>query len=464
MALDYFYDAQLRKYIQQVIRAFSGFQVAFGKNPDGTVKFRVVPVLWASRDRQVGAIIGNNSENTVLSTPQMSVYMTSLEMLPERRQAPNYVDYRQVVEREVNKLDNKYMETRGLSYTVERLMPVPYLMTIQLDIWTTNENQKQQIMEQILVLFNPSIDLQSNTNALDWSALTTMELKNINWSSRGIPIGTSTELEISTLTFELPVWINPPSKVTRQRIIEQIITNITHLDKETEELNKDADIASIDWARGDLLTREITTPGNHCISVDGNIITLLNEYTGEFDSKGNPYSFVYLFDEYYDRYRPGISKIRLLTSEDLDDRDSDIIGTIQIDEAEPNKIYFSIDPTTLPQNTIPAINGVIDPHKSWVPVNGEPVDNPIPNPVIGTRYLIINHIVPNTRWGMLSAKPNDIIEYIGSGMWTLAFDSDTETKQIVLNKKTGQQLSWTGKEWIITIDGVYRPGMWRVSL
>lgn len=464
MALDYFYDEQFKNYILQVVRAFSGFQVAFGKNADGTTKFRVVPVIWASRDRQVGAIIGNNSENTTMSTPQMSAFMTNLEMLSERRQAPNHVDYRHVVEREVNKLDNKYMETRGLSYTVERLMPVPFKMTIQLDIWTTNEQQKHQIMEQLLVLFNPSIDIQSNTNALDWTALTTMELKNINWSSRGIPIGTSTEIEISSLTFELPVFLNPPSKVTRQRIIEQIITNISHLDAETREINKDADIASVDWARGDLLTREITTPGNHCIGVDGNIVTLLGEYAGEFDDKGDPYSFVYLFDEYYDRYRPGISKLMLKTNEDLDDRDSDIVGVMEIDQDEPNKIYFTIDPTTLPQNTIPAINGVIDPHKSWVPVNGEPVDNPIPNPVIGTRYLIINHISPGTRWGNLSAKPNDIIEYIGGGMWSLAFDSDSPVKQIVLNKKTGKQLTWNGKDWHITIDGVYQPGMWRIAL
>jgi hypothetical protein len=39
---------------------------------------------------------------------------------------------------------------------------------MQVDIWSTNEEMKLQILEQILVLFNPAIDFQKNENPFDW--------------------------------------------------------------------------------------------------------------------------------------------------------------------------------------------------------------------------------------------------------------------------------------------------------
>lgn len=471
MALDYFYDGQMRQYIVQIIRAFSGFQVTFGKNEDGTPKFRVVPVLWATQDRQVAAIINNNSENTALSAPQMSCFITQMEIASDRRQAPNHVDTRHVVEREIDTISNKYLETRGKSYTVERFMPVPYNLTIQLDIWTTNQTQKQQILEQLLVLFNPSIDLQANVNALDWTSLTSMELKTIMWTSRSIPIGTSTELEISSLTFALPIWLNPPAKVQRQRIIEQIITNITSMDSIDIDANLDPDAAAQNWSRGDVMQRSIVTPGNHCIRVEGNTITLLGANGSPYDSEGKPYSFFYLFDEYYDRYVPGVSRLRLKTNDNLDDVESDIVGVIQIDEEEPNKIHFTVDVTTLPSNTLPAIDGIIDPLVSWPvgPTTTLAPKNPMPPLIVGQRYMIINDIgSPGNKtvaWGEFHAQANDIIEYLGNNLWAVAFDaSETKTQHTLLNKKSGKQITWLNGQWVVTLAGVYQPGMWRVAL
>ena len=41
-------------------------------------------------------------------------------------------------------------------------MPVPYLLNMQVDVWTSNTDQKLQLMEQILVLFNPALEIQHN--------------------------------------------------------------------------------------------------------------------------------------------------------------------------------------------------------------------------------------------------------------------------------------------------------------
>lgn len=460
MALDYFYDGQFRAYIVQVIRIFSGFQYSVGKNEDGTPKLRTVPTTFASQDKMVASIIRNNSENTILSTPQITCYMTGVEPMANRRQAPNHVDTRSVHEREIDKINNKYTSERGKSYTLERFMPVPYDLTFNVDIWTSNESQKQQLMEQILVLFNPGLDLQTSTNALDWTALSTIELQSIVWSSRGIPIGSSEAIDIATLTFRLPAWLNPPAKVTRLRVIEQIITNVSALDDAEIAKNLDFDGSAIDWARGDILARSIVTPGDHSVLVDGDKITLLGANTLPLNGLNETWNWINLF-ELYEKYRPGISQLRLKTNTDMDDHESDVIGTIDIDQDNPSILYWTVDPTTLPLNNLPAINGVIDPHHVW-PGN---TLNPLPAPVFGDRYMILNDITNNTTWGGFHAKANDIIEYAPDGTWFVAFNAAEMTDTFtLLNKRTGKQLSWVDGEWIITLSGKYAPGMWRIAL
>lgn len=460
MALDYFYDGQFRAYIVQVIRALSGFQYQYGTNTDGTPKLRTVPVTWAPQDKQVASIIKNNSENTVLSTPQISVFITNIDIPAERRQVPNHVSTLNVHEREIDTTSNKYTQLRGKSYTVERFMPVAYDLTFQVDIWTSNFNQKCELLEQIMVLFNPGIDLQTSTNALDWTALTTMSLQSVTWSTRGIPVGLSTDIDLATMTLKIPAWINPPAKVQRQRIIEQIITNISALDHSEVELNKDFDRSAVDWARGDVFQRAIVTPGDHHVEVNGDIIRLLGEDTKPLNNLNEPWNWINLF-ELYGKYRPGISQIRLKTNDDMDDHDSDVVGTIEVDNEDPSLLYFNIDIATLPLNNLPPISGVIDPHKTWP---GNTV-NPLPAPTVGDRYMILNNIAPNTTWGTFGANANDIIEYDATGQWVIAFDSEEMTNSFtLLNSRTGKQLSWRNRQWVVTLAGDYGPGYWRIAL
>ena len=48
---------------------------------------------------------------------------------------------------------------------------------------------------------------------------------------RAIPSGVDDIIDISTLTFTMPVLINPPAKVTKQTIIHTIIDNINDTDE-----------------------------------------------------------------------------------------------------------------------------------------------------------------------------------------------------------------------------------------
>jgi hypothetical protein len=92
-------------------------------------------------------------------------------------------------------------------------MPTPYKLKANVDIWASSTDQKLQLIEQICVWFNPTLELQTTDNFVDWTSITTLELENINWTNRTVPIGLESEIDIATLSFIIPIYISPPAKV-----------------------------------------------------------------------------------------------------------------------------------------------------------------------------------------------------------------------------------------------------------
>lgn len=256
--MDYFYAGQLRQYRLQFIRAFSNFYVNFGT--DDAPDLRRVPCRYGDVSRIAASVIQGNSENKILSTPFISCMITGLAMSAGRRQDPSLVEKVQVNERLYDEEIQRYTQDQGQKYTVERYMPVPYDLTMQVDIWTSNLNQKEQLIEQIFMLYNPAIDFQTSTNPLDWTFLSYIEMQDsITWSSRSIPVGTDNPIDVLTVSFKIPIWINPPAKVKRQSIIQQIVTNIIQGTKDPSDW---------EWTEYEFLSRTITTPGNYSISLN----------------------------------------------------------------------------------------------------------------------------------------------------------------------------------------------------
>ena len=84
-AVPYFYDKQLRKYIQQFIRIFAGFQVAMHTNNEGNIVYQTVPVRYGDVSRMAAHIVRENSENMLQTTPFISCHVTGLEVAPQSR-------------------------------------------------------------------------------------------------------------------------------------------------------------------------------------------------------------------------------------------------------------------------------------------------------------------------------------------------------------------------------------------
>ena len=219
--MQFFYDGQIRRYLTQIVRAFSNFSYQ-----DGDGDLRVVPVMYGDITRQVANIIRDNSENKLPSAPRMGVYITGLQMDRARLSDSSFVSKINLREREFDNVANEYGTQQAKGYTVERLHPTPYTLSVNIDVWSTSTDQKLQILEQIFMLFNPDLEFQTTDNYIDWTSLSVLYLENINFSSRTIPMGTESEIDVATLSFTAPIYISPPVKVKKLGIITDIITSI----------------------------------------------------------------------------------------------------------------------------------------------------------------------------------------------------------------------------------------------
>src|SRR6056300_864351 len=230
--MQHFYDGQIRRYITQIVRLMSNFSYK-----DGSGSLTEVPVMYGDITRQVGHILRDNSENKIPSAPRMAVYVTGLEMDTTRLGDSSYVNKLNIRERAYDADGKEYLNKEGKKYTVERLMPTPYTLSVNVDIWSTNTDQKLQIMEQILMLFNPSLEIQTTDNYVDWTSLSVVNLENLTFSSRSVPVGVDSEIDVATMTFNTPIYISPPVKVKRLGVITQVVQSIFNETKGTIDLD-----------------------------------------------------------------------------------------------------------------------------------------------------------------------------------------------------------------------------------
>lgn len=443
--LDYWYDEQIKRYLIQIIRVFSNFQVK--ENTKSGANYNRVPARYGDSSRLVAHLLRNNSENILNNAPQIAVSIQSIQPARDRTAEPFLVDTQQVAERDFDTTNNTYTSEQGNLYTTQRYMPVPYNMTVQVDIWTTNTDTKLQLLEQIFVLFNPSIQLQSNSNPLDWTSVFEIELTDIAWSSRGIPAGVDETLDIATLTFSVPIWISPPAKVKRQTIIQQIVADI-------HKINNIAGLG-YDQAYADFFgniaedAQTVITPGDYRLLVSGATATLISP-TGAasiwqdiIEMKGE---------------LTVTSLLKLNISNDIDSDDALIIGSVSANPLDVTSLIFNLDTDTLPSNTLTDVTKIIDPTSSN-PGSG------LDAAVLGQRYLITESISASgyPSWNV-DANENDIIQYDGAA-WNVVFNSSAVTStQYVTNNFTSKQFKWTGSSWISSYEGEYNPGYWRLVL
>ena len=469
--MQFFYDGQIRRYITQIIRLMSNFSY---KDGDGGLK--TIPVMYGDITRQVGHIIRDNSENKIPSVPRMGVYVTNVEMDRTRLSDSSFVSKIHIRERAYDANNNEYLNTQGKNVTVERLMPTPYTLSLNVDIWTSNTEQKLQILEQIMMLFNPSLEIQTTDNYVDWTSLSVVELANINFSSRTIPLGTETEVDVATLGFTTPIYISPPTKVKKLGVITHIITSIFNeqsgnidLSQTMPELKayQDGYENSIKLNdKGRAIRKDTdavlgTTGINYDIYVLGSVAQIIHKgsigglvWNGNIDTIPN--------------FKNGLSKIYL----NREGIDAQVVGTVAINESNPYQLLIDWDEDTIPTDTVIVGPGTTSGSVDFIvdPTKFDPKDVK----QMGKRLLLLKGIGSSDNvdgadaWKGdsnidLVAGENDIVEWNGTN-WQVIFDASTTTDLThITNLNTGVQYKWNGTEWLLSFEGEYRKGTWKIS-
>jgi hypothetical protein len=462
----FFYDEQIRRFLLQFTRICSNFQVEYGREEGSEAAALLrVPVRYGDASRNAQTIIQENSRNSMPSSPLMTFYVSSLDYDRPRMQEPYHVNKIAVRQRTYDDVTDTYETTQGNAFTIERLMPVPYKLGITLDIWTSNTNQKMQLLEQMLTLFNPSLEIQSTDNFIDWTSLSVVELDSVTWTSRTIPMGTENPIDIATLKFSLPIWISSPAKVKKLGVVERVIASVYDAQGDLNNAVTNNDLL--------LGTRQVITPYNYAAVVIGNQVQCLQQRSTASQPSNQDLMPTTIDPDsnllwpaiigVYGTLRPGISELHL-----MQDDGTEVVGQITVDPNDARFLIFDLDIDTRPQNTMPPVDKVIDPLIS-APGYG------LPPAALGQRYLLTDatgaagNQYPAIAWlgefgTPLVAQANDIIEYNGV-FWTVPFVASIQSgQQYVTNLNTGVQYEWTGESWIKSYQGVYPGGTWRLVL
>lgn len=523
--MDFHYDGQVRRYVTQFMRVFIGFKYQSG---DG--EQRSVPVTYGDLSRQVASIIKENSENKMLTVPKIACYITGLELSTDRLSDPTFVSKINVRERRYTDANGTrdYQNVQGGSYTVERLMPTPFKLTMKADIWTSNTDQKLQLLEQIVVLFNPSLELQTTDNYIDWTSLSSMYLTSTNFSSRTIPQGAESDIDICSLDFEMPIYISPPAKVKKLGIVQTIVANV--FTEEGNILNLEDIIYNKNTAPGTSLVgkpagryRVLLFKSNTGSAFDNQYdLTLVNPSDAVIDAgldereykNGEPVEWTAIL-EVQGGYVPGSEVyFQKLSGYDIE-------GTFVINPLDGTVLTVTLDADTYPANddidsVIPGVaargtvDAIIDPYK-YNPLTVYGTHAAIP---LGLRFLMLDDVNNSANRGgfiNLPSNPadstatpyrgpqawrdpsnndsswenqdgsdpvilaNSIIEWTGA-TWATIWDPQDHTLEAaelagenfssthIQNLRTGIKYKWTATQWIKAFEGEYAPGEWNFRL
>lgn len=200
----FFYDKQIKRYILQFMAVFSNLHVEFAKKDDREPAIVPVHLTYGAKDRVVAHIYGEHTQNKPLRLPTMAANLTNVDLALDRMKGQTSVRRA------------PYLERGGLLpndvRVAEQRMPVPYNLSMELAIFTSNLDEHFQILEQILPLFDPFLQLQTSEDALDWTKIHKLELVGIN-SELNYPSGPDRRVLTTSLAFSCQGWIALPAKI-----------------------------------------------------------------------------------------------------------------------------------------------------------------------------------------------------------------------------------------------------------
>lgn len=206
--VDYYYDAQIKKIIVQFLAVFTGMRVASGKTNELDDRFIAVQVKNGSSDRVVASIISENTQNKPIQLPMVAGTLANISLDPSLRVGTR-------VERNSTHFPSGGVFPDDLT-TVKQSKPLGFMAEFELNIFASSQEQHYELLEQILMLFDPVLELWTSDELFDWGRLHTLELTNLQFDE-AIP-GVDRRVIQTTMSFKAPVYLSLPALVRKNHI------------------------------------------------------------------------------------------------------------------------------------------------------------------------------------------------------------------------------------------------------
>jgi len=245
--LEYYYDAQFKRLLVQFLAIFTSIKVTSGKTNELDNRFIDVMVKSGSSSRVVAAIKADNTQNKVIRLPMIAGHVQAIELAPDLRKGT------------LTERSTSYMPSGGTFpddiRSVQQVMPVPYWMFFDLNIFSSSQEQHWEIMEQILMIFDPTLSIQTSDDPFDWTRMKEIELTGISGDDN-IP-GVDRKIIQTTLNFKAPIYISAPAQILNNYIAEirlrvgavtnlDPIAGISELDQQGVEYDTIAKLSNLD--------------------------------------------------------------------------------------------------------------------------------------------------------------------------------------------------------------------------
>jgi len=207
---NYYYGEQIKNYIAQFAQVFSEMYVTVGKNDSASEsKYVRIPIVYGSPDKVVSAIKAENTQNTMVRLPMFSIKLDGISIMMDRKSGTNTEHRKTVLPLGGDiKTDLK---------VIRRLKPLPYNLTFSITAYASNSNQMFQIVEQILILFDPLLQLQTSDQYADWTKIVDAELTSVNLDDNRSPDNDGRILQ-TTFGFDVMAYMAPPADIRNDAI------------------------------------------------------------------------------------------------------------------------------------------------------------------------------------------------------------------------------------------------------
>lgn len=209
------YNRQFERYIGQFMRAISGLQIENGVERNGTKDPRRVPVVWMAMDRVIASLMSKRNDHQVNSKiPMIGVNMSGLAQVQDSRMNPYWNE----------PIPKRRMET-GVPHTaIQRLVGQQFVLTLDVSIYASSTSELFMILEQLLLIFNPRLVIQSDNDAINSDYITSITMDSIQ-PEITFPLGQGSQECVMNLGFSMPVRMRYPVD-NNKAVIDKIVANV----------------------------------------------------------------------------------------------------------------------------------------------------------------------------------------------------------------------------------------------